>query len=190
MKEDERPLHIAFYGPLTDMASALLLKPEINEQDIIVIWIGGGGWPAGGKEYNLSNDINAANVVFKSKVEVWQIPRPVYRQMPVSHMELIEKVYPQGEIGEYLVEQLIEFNNAGIDCPTEFRVLGDSPAVGVIMYPDCGKWSWRPAPEFDQDMNYIHTGKNRPIRVYENLDSHFILGDFYAKLAHFNKNRG
>jgi inosine-uridine nucleoside N-ribohydrolase len=83
MKEDERPLHIAFYGPLTDMASALLLKPEINEQDIRVIWIGGGGWPAGGKEYNLSNDINAANVAFKSKVEVWQIPRPVYRQMPV-----------------------------------------------------------------------------------------------------------
>lgn len=42
----------------------------------------------------------------------------------------------------------------------------------------------------DQDINYTHTGKNRPIRVYENLDSHFILGDFYAKLAHFHKNRG
>jgi inosine-uridine nucleoside N-ribohydrolase len=190
MKDDTRPLYIAFYGPLTDMASALLIEPQIADQNIKVIWIGGGEWPAGGSEYNLSNDIHAANVVFKSKLEVWQIPRNVYRLMPVSHAELIERVYPHGEIGKYLVEQLIEFNNADIKRPTEYRVLGDSPAVGVIMYEDCGKWSWKPAPEFEQNMKYIHNGKNRPIRVYETMDSRFILEDLYAKLAQFHRSFG
>ena len=88
MKSDRRPLHIAFYGPLTDMASALLIEPEIEQQNIRVIWIGGGVWPNGGREYNLSNDIHAANVVMKSKLEVWQIPRNTYRTMSVSYAEL------------------------------------------------------------------------------------------------------
>jgi purine nucleosidase len=192
MKDDERPLHIAFYGPLTEMASALLLEPAIEERNIRVIWIGGGDWPSGGREYNLSNDIPAANVVFKSKLEVWQIPREVYRTMPAGYAELIEKVYPHGEIGKYLVEQLIEFNQKH-KYANEYRSLGDSPAIGVIMYPGCGKWSWRPAPEFDEKMFYHHTGQNRPIRVYETIDSRFILEDMFAKLAQFErkrKNRG
>ena len=74
MKDDERPLHVAFYGPLTDMASALLLEPKIQDRNVRVIWIGGGPWPSGGREYNLSNDIHAANVVMKSNLEVWQVP--------------------------------------------------------------------------------------------------------------------
>src|ERR1043166_3587142 len=32
MREEPRPLHIAFYGPLTDMASALLMEPAIEER--------------------------------------------------------------------------------------------------------------------------------------------------------------
>ncbi|HYH02646.1 MAG TPA: nucleoside hydrolase [Bacillota bacterium] len=187
LKEDKRPLYVAFYGPLTDMASALLIEPRIADQNIKVIWIGGGEWPSGGTEYNLSNDIHAANVVFKSKTEVWQIPRNVYRLMPVGYAELLERVHPHGEIGKYLVEQLIEFNNESTERPSEYRVLGDSPAVGAIIYPDCGRWSWKPAPEFDQNMKYIHNGKNRSIKVYETMDSRFILEDFYAKLAQFHR---
>ena len=74
MKSDDRPLHVAFLGPLTDMASALLMEPRIQERHVRVIWIGGGEWPVGGREYNLSNDIEAANVVFRSKLEVWADP--------------------------------------------------------------------------------------------------------------------
>ena len=188
MKDDDRPLHIAFCGPLTDMASALLIEPKITERDIRVIWIGGGNYPGGCREYNLSNDIHAANVVFKSKIELWQIPRNVYRLMPVGYAELIEKVQPHGEIGKYLVKQLFE-DNLRRKVPYEYRALGDSPAVGVIIYPECGSWEWVPAPEFEDNQLYRHTGKNRPIRVYQNIDSRFILEDFFAKLAMFVRSR-
>ena len=188
LKDDPRPLHVAFYGPLTDMASALLMEPAIATRNVRVVWIGGGDWPRGGNEFNLSNDIHAANVVFRSHVEVWQIPSTVYRLMPVSYAELAEKVYPHGELGRYLVEQVVEFN-AGVaerrGGVLEYRSLGDSPAVGVMMYPDCGRWQWQPAPEFEPTMHYRHTGRNRPIRVYETVDARFIHEDFFAKLARF-----
>jgi hypothetical protein len=188
LKEDPRPLFIAFLGPLTDMASALLVEPKIAERNVIVVWIGGGDWPVGSSEFNLSNDINAANVVFRSKVQVWQIPSPVYKRMAVSYAELAEKVYDKGAIGKYLVEQLVEWNTANVAGPIEHRSLGDSPAIGVMMYPDCGLFEWRPAPEFNAEMNYVHTGRNRPVRVYESVDQRFIHEDFFAKLARFHRS--
>ena len=173
LKDDPRPLHVAFYGPLTDMASALLLEPAIESRNVVVIWIGGGRWPQGGREYNLSNDVNAANVIMRSRLEVWQIPQPVYRRMPVSYAELADKVYPCGKIGRYLVEQLVEHNLNTRPSAMPYRSLGDSPCVGVLMYPDCGAWSWRPAPEFEPTMHYRHTGDHRPIRVYEDIGRAF-----------------
>jgi inosine-uridine nucleoside N-ribohydrolase len=189
LRPDPRPLHVAFYGPLTDMASALLLEPEIESRNVRVVWIGGGPWPEGGREYNLSNDIAAANVVMRSRLEVWQIPSTVYRRMPVSYAELAEKVYPCDKIGRYLVEQLVEHNLKTAPAAMEYRSLGDSPAVGVIIYPGCGRWTWRPAPEFESTMHYRHTGTNRPIRVYEDIDARFIHEDFFAKIKRFARSK-
>lgn len=144
------------------MAAALLMQPEIEKKNVTVIWIGGRDWPAGGWEYNLKNDVTAANVVFKSNIQLWQVPRNVYRMMPVSHAELWTRVRPWGELGKYLADNVVEFNNKEISRPGEYRILGDSPAVGLILYSDCGEWVWRPAPEFDEEMNYVHTQHRCP----------------------------
>jgi hypothetical protein len=96
----------------------------------------------------------------------------------------MEKMWPHGAIGEYLVRQLIEFNNG----TREYRSLGDSPAVGVLLAPHAGKWSWQPAPEYDPETcQPRRTGQNRPIRVYDSFDARFLLEDFFAKLAQFSR---
>jgi hypothetical protein len=187
MKDDPRPLYVAFLGPLTDMAAALLIEPRLNERNVCVVWIGGGQWPVGGREYNLSNDIHAANVVMKSKVQLWQIPMSVYRMMAVSYAELMERVYDRGAIGKYLVEQLIDWNLRMHAGPIEHRSLGDTPALSVILNPNGGISEWLPAPEFNSLMNYVHTGANRPIKVYHSIDVRYILEDFYAKLNRFTR---
>ncbi len=186
MKDDPRPLHIAFLGPLTDMASAILMEPRIAKRNVRVVWIGGGVWPVGGQEYNLSNDIASANVVFRSGIEIWQIPKPLYRIMPISYAELHERVEPYGAIGKYLVDQLIEWNRHRPE-PLEHRSLGDSPAIGVMMYPECGQSDYRAAPEFNSSMNYEHTGRNGSVKVYTDIDQRFIHEDFFAKLARFHR---
>jgi inosine-uridine nucleoside N-ribohydrolase len=185
LKDDPRPLHVAFLGPLTDMASALLMAPEIAKRDVRVIWIGGGYWPVGNREYNLSNDIAGANVVARSGIEIWQIPMRVYRHMGVSYAELYERVHDKAEIGRYLVEQVVAWNARMVDGPIEHRSLGDSPAIGVMIYPECGVSEWVPGPEYNELMNYVHSGRNRPVKLYQNVDQRFILEDMFAKLARF-----
>ncbi|TVY11429.1 nucleoside hydrolase [Paenibacillus cremeus] len=47
--------------------------------------------PNGESEFNLKNDIHAANVVFGSPIQLWQVPRNVYGKMRVSLAELNEE---------------------------------------------------------------------------------------------------
>ncbi|HUS81798.1 MAG TPA: nucleoside hydrolase, partial [Dehalococcoidia bacterium] len=190
MSDDERTLHLVFIGPLTDLASALLMEPRIVERPVQTVWLGGGVWPSGGWEFNLSNDVHAANVVFKSRLKFTQVPISAYKDVCVSYAELLEKVYPQGKIGRYLVEQLLA-RDAADRAPErswEFHVLFDSAAVGVVLNPLAGEWGWQPAPLISPQMQYLETGANRPIRVYTRLDGRFILEDFFAKLARFARN--
>ena len=189
LRDDAGPLFVAFYGPLTDMAAALATEPSIAGRDVTVVWIGGGEYPDGGFEYNLSNDIPAANVVFGSTVPVWQVPKPVYQMLGVGYAEMAAKVAPCGELGQYLLRQTIEWNDTHVDRPMEYRSLGDSPCVGLILNPDGGRWSMRAAPRFAGDMRYRDSPASRPIRVYEAVDTRFILEDFFAKLAAFDRAR-
>jgi purine nucleosidase len=186
MKEDPLPLFVIFLGPLTDMASAYLLEPKIAER-LTVIWIGGGVWPEGCMEFNLSNDIHAANVVFKSNIPLWQVPMDVYSMMRIGLAELQLKVRPYGRIGRYLFEQLVEFNEASDEFPGwpagESWSLGDSPAIGLLLEQQGFEYEEKEAPCFDVDMKYIHGCGNRKIRVYNTINTRFIFEDFFAKLA-------
>ena len=191
MKDDPRPLFATFLGPLTDMASALLMEPRIADR-LTVIWIGGGPYPNGGSEFNMGNDIHAANVVFGSSVKVWQVPKNVYEMMAVSLAELEYRVRPCGAIGEYLCEQLDAHAQEPRAVRNAFRtgetwVLGDNPAVGLLLYEHRFEFDWVQAPMITQDGNYVADVRNRPIRVYRRIDSRLILEDMYAKLALFHQ---
>ena len=111
---DGDPLYVAFLGPLTDMASAILLDPEIVGRNVVVIWIGGQGYGVDasypGIEFNLRNDIAAANVVFDSGITVWQVPASVYVNVSVGYAELEEKIGGTSKLADYLISQLIEWN--------------------------------------------------------------------------------
>ncbi len=88
-------------------------------------------------------------------------------------------------MGRYLVEQLIDNNERNDQYASEYRALGDSPAAGVVMYPNGGFWEMVPAPEIDAEKNYHQSGKHRPIRVYSTFDVRFLIEDFFAKRARF-----
>lgn len=188
LREDDRPLYIACQGTLSNVASALLLRPEIAGR-MTVIWVGGGDYPAGGVEFNLSMDIAAANVVFSSQVPVWQLPMGMYKEFAVSLAELQWKVYPCGAIGAYLFEQMVETNE---QFAREGRIwphgevwgLGDQASVAVLMEElERVSYDMVQAPTVLPDMSYSFRNENRPIRVYRKVDSRMVLEDFFAKLA-------
>ena len=190
MKDDPRPLFIGMQGSITDLASAILMKPEICSR-MTAIWIGGGDYPTGGREFNLSQDICAANVVFKSSMPLWQVPISTYKQFGVSLAELQYKVKPHGKIGEYLFRQMIELNDklGQLDMAWphgELWGLGDEGVVAAIMEEQekTDNYKEYPAPEIDYEtMQYIHTGTHRPVRVYHRMDTRLDLEDLFCKLA-------
>lgn len=188
----EGPLMVAFLGPLTDMASALLLDPSIAQTDTIVIWIGGPGYetrlPGEQIEFNLKNDVAAANVVFRSGIRVWQVPRTAYVMTSVGYAELDEKVAPCGELGDYLVRQLKEFNAARDHDPFEHRALGDSPAIGLMLNPSGGLFRTVAAPTFSPEGGLL-PGGHHTVRVCEMYDGRYLLEDFFAKLRRFSASR-
>lgn len=125
------------------------------------IWIGGGNYPEGGFEFNLMQDVNAANVLFASEMPVWQIPMKVYKTLSVSLAELQYKVEPCGEIGKYLFENLAALNEKLANIPHwphgELWGLGDQGVIAVLMQESerVDNFKMIPAPKVNlKDMTY------------------------------------
>jgi purine nucleosidase len=190
LSSTEEPLFVAFLGPLTDMASAILLDPSLIDRDVVVIWIGGVGYGGvetyPGVEFNLRNDIAAANVVYDSGITVWQVPSNVYSQVSVSYAELGEKIRGTSKLADYLIDQTVEWNRTYWPEPIESRSLGDSPAISLLLYPRGGNFRNVPAPRFGQEGHYL-PGSGHPIRVVESVDVRFLLEDMFAKIRKFGR---
>ncbi|MBQ8827640.1 MAG: nucleoside hydrolase [Clostridia bacterium] len=189
MAESEYPLFVLCQGAVTNVACALLKRPEIADK-MTVISIIGGEYPNGGGEFNLHNDYIAANVLFASGTELWQVPINCYSRMRVSYAELQEKVRPCGDIGRYLFDEMQSYGTSEKAGWTmgESWALGDSPAVGLAMDFCIGKFESRPSPIADENGNYIGFNKNN-IRVYSDIDSRCIREDMFAKLKFFYGNK-
>lgn len=186
MREDPLPLFVLCQGAITNIASAIKACPQIIKR-MTVVWIGGQGhdnFTKEFREFNAGNDIEAANLVISSGVEFWQIPSNVYSTMQIGLAELQKKVYPCGKIGKHLFENMVNYNmseHAGWTAGESWS-LGDSPAVGVALEPNCGQYVYREAPIFQEDTTYRFEAGRPMIKVYTSINSRFILEDFICKL--------
>ena len=187
---DDGRLWVAVLGPLTDVASALLEAPEIASRDVVVVWVGGPPYDeiaAYHPEFNLINDVAAANVVMESGIAVWQIPMPVYSMVGVGHAELRTRLSGTSPLGDYLVDQLIAFNATIEYGPLDFRSLGDSPAIGAVINPAGARWRARPAPRFSAGADLEPGRTHGSIRVCDAVDTRWLIEDMFAKLCEFGK---
>jgi len=191
LSDDPRPIYLALMGNITDLAIAYLKEPKIAEK-IIAVWIGGADYPTGGKEFNMRQDIEAARIIFESPMEVWQVPAGTYRTMEISFAELVKHVRPCGAIGEYLCQQMFDFNDKTAaasgaelrDFPHgETWVIGDNPTLSVLLQSAKLKcWHTEKAPLLNDDLTYAPNPKGKDIRVYDLIDTRLSISDFYAKM--------
>lgn len=204
MRDDtDLPLFYAAGGGLTDLASALLTEPRIAKR-MTLVWIGGnehfglalppeGAMPV---EYNLLIDIDAGSVVFDAEdLEIWQVPRNVYRQCLVSQAELRARVETEGALGAYLYRSIADevervaghFGGAG-----ETYALGDSPlvlftALRSLFEPDTSSSSWvsAPTPAITSTGTYRLRNGSRPMRIYTHVDTRLMFDDMFIKIGEF-----
>ena len=186
LKDDGKPLFVLCQGAITNVAVALRKCPAIKEK-MTVIWIGthgAGNVKAPFREFNAGNDIEAANEVLQSGVNLWLVPSDVYLTVSVGISELELKVASCGKIGRHLFDNLIAYNlseKAGWT-QGESWSLGDSPAIALAINPGCGSYMETQAPQITADTSSVQKEDNPIIRVYKSVDSRYILEDFFAKL--------
>ena len=187
LSDDPRRLFVICGGPLTEVATALLLHPEIASH-LTIVWSGGGPFPENAREFNLENDTASVNAVYDSKANLWQVPSNVYSMVRIGMAEMALKVRPCGEIGRYLYDTLDSFNHRMSHVKGwprgEDWTWGDSPAVSIIMNPNQHTDSYVeiPAPRITPDLKYEQRTEGRKIRMYTSIDGRVVLEDFLAKL--------
>ena len=143
-------------------------------------------WNYPAVEFNLRNDIAAANVVFDSGITIWQVPATVYSMVSVGYAELEERIGGSSQLADYLIHQLVEWNATHHLEPIEHRSLGDSPAISLILNPRGGVFRTIPAPRFSLEGGYL-PGSGHPIRVCESVDVRYLLEDMFAKIRRFGR---
>jgi hypothetical protein len=181
LRDDPLPLIVTCGGPLTNIAAALRLEPAIAKR-MTVIWIGGGAWPAGGWEYNLMTDIEAARTVIEgSRVPLWMVPQPAYRQMQYSVAEMDADLRPISPLTEWLYDRFTtppDWFDIGGAWP-----LGDSPLVLLsAISAESSRYREVAARRILRDGRYGAAIAGRTVRVYEQLDARLTFGDFLALL--------
>ena len=190
IREARKPgrLYVAVLGAMTNVAAALNAAPDIAE-NLTVLWNGGGPYPEGRREFNAMQDPDAVRALLASGAEVWQTDQSVYCTLEVTLAELKRQVYPCGELGRYLYEQLeaechVEYNPDFMLCSGENWVLGDNTTIAVLLMNRVrGNWHMEHAPILKDDLTYGANPAGRLIRVYDSIDVRMTLEDLYAKLS-------
>ena len=186
LREVEKPLYLLCQGAITNVAMAIRKCPAVRDR-ATVIWIGthgAGDRKAPFREFNAGNDVEAANEVLQSGMDLWLVPSDVYSTINTGISELELKVAPYGAIGRHLFDNLITYNlseKAGWT-QGESWSLGDSPAIAIAINPGCGKYVETQAPLVAEDTSSVFKADNPVIRIYTSVDPRYVLEDFFAKL--------
>jgi inosine-uridine nucleoside N-ribohydrolase len=182
MQPREGPLYVVAIGAITNVASALLLAPEIGER-IVVVWLGGHPqyWPHT-REFNLQQDVLAGQVVFDCGAPVVQIPcKNVAEHLRTTVPEMATYVKEQGAIGDYLYQTFVAYR---ADHYAWSKVLWDISTIGYLIDPTWVPSEIRPSPVLRDDVTWGAADAARhPFRVAVDLNRDRIYGDLFRKLA-------
>lgn len=178
----EKPLYVVAIGAITNVASAILMKPEIIDR-IVVVWLGGNAlhWPHT-REFNMCQDVAGARVVFGSGVPLIQLPcMGVVSAFTISEAELNYWLKGKNALCDYLVQHTIDEVTYAVGKPWT-RAIWDVTAVAwliggftsSILIPS-------PIPEYDH--HYGSDPTRHMINYVYHIDRDKLVQDLFKQLA-------
>ena len=177
----ENPLYVVVVGCITNIASAILIEPKIIE-NIVVVWLGGNAleWPHQ-KEFNLKQDVLAAQVVLNSGVPFVIMPcRPVVSHFHTTIPEL--KYYMEGKnkLSDYLYNIVLEYSG---NREAWSKVIWDVTAVAWIVNPEWISTVIVHSPILTDQVTYSIDRNRHFIRMANELNRDAIFKDLFSKLT-------
>lgn len=179
----EEPLYVVTVGCITNIASALLLEPKIIE-NIVIVWLGGNSlyWPSQ-KEFNLMQDVKAAQVVLNSGVPIVIMPcQPVVANFHTTIPEMQYYLKGKNQLSDYLLNTTIEYSGG-----REYwsKVIWDVTAVAWLVNPSWIPTNLEHSPILTEQVTYSFDHSRHFIRMATSLDRDAIFRDLFTKLASF-----
>lgn len=182
----EAPLYAVAISAITNVASALLLRPEIADR-MVVVWLGGHAltWHDN-LEFNMRQDVAAARVVFNSGVPLVILPcMGVVSGFTVSGPELVHWLQGKNALCNYLVQQTCEEAESYAAGRVWSRVVWDVTAVGWLLNAQgrfmSSQLTPTPVPAYDHHYGF---DPRRPLcRYVYYIKRDALLDDLFCRLA-------
>ncbi|MDJ1009234.1 MAG: nucleoside hydrolase [Paracoccaceae bacterium] len=182
------PLYVIAIAVLSNIASALLKAPDIADR-IVLVWLGGHAltWPDTA-EFNLMQDVRAAQIVFDSGMPVVLLPcMGVVSHLHASVAEIERYVEPHGAIGAFLAER---FKGYGAEHKGWSKQIWDMAAVAWVLNDAWAPGNVIPAPILNDPPRWSFDAARHGLHYVHWVDRDAILRDFYDKLEAFAARPG
>ena len=177
------PLHVVAIGAITNVASALLMAPDIA-RNIVVVWLGGHAphWE-NTYEFNMAGDLAAARVVFLSGVALVQLPcMGVVSEFRTTGPELEYWLRGKNALCDYLAQNTISEAERYAKGRPWSRVIWDVTAVGWLLD---GMTRDHEIPRHvpNDDFQYEARPDLPPMRIVWHVDRDRLMEDLFRRLG-------
>ncbi len=189
MASDDRPLYVAAIGALPNIASAILLEPEIIKH-IVVLWTS--AYPSffnlsNAPSFNLVQDIHASRLLLDCGVPLVYLPGfHIGAQLSISQPEMERWVKGQGAMGDYLY-QLYTHNPIHTQRGMSEQIgstwiIWDLINFAWLLNPDWVPSQLLRSPILGDDLLWQHSLERHLMREAYGINRDAIFGDFFIKL--------
>ena len=183
---EENPLYVVAIGAITNVASAILLNPEIVSR-IVIVWLGGHAqeWPDT-MEFNMMQDVAAARVIFGCGCPVVQLPcAGIVDHFYISEPELNYWFMGKNPLATYLAKSVINEANAYAKGRPWSRVIWDVTAVAYLVNDNNRFMDYKiiPSPICQYDHHYSYDVRRHPISYVTIIKRDALMEDLINRLT-------
>lgn len=180
----EKPLYVCAIGAITNVASALLMAPEIIDR-IVVVWLGGNAlyWPHTW-EFNLQQDIPAARIIFDSGVPLVQIPcQNVTTHLVTTVPELTAYLKGRGPVADFLYQRFCDYSDNHRGWSKE---IWDMSAIAWLINPEWVPSDLVHSPILNDNRTWSRDSSRHFIRSANRVLRDPIFRDFFDRIEKHN----
>ena len=174
-------LYVVAIGAITNVASAILMEPEIAKK-ICVVWLGGHPLSAStAREFNLMQDVPAARVVLDCGVPFTLVPcMGVASHLLATVPDMKDAIGGKNALCDALVELFGEYSSDHFGWAKE---IWDVSTIAYLVNPDWIPTVLEHSPLLTDDCHWAHDAHRHFIRVATFAHRTPIFRDLYRKLA-------
>ena len=182
------PLYVVPIGPITNIASAILIEPKIME-NIVVVWLGGNGfyWQSGRAGWhNVGQDPLAAQVVLNSGVPLVYVScYPVALNLSTTIPEVKEHLKGKNELSDYLVGILVNYSNGRGSGDIFSKPIWDVVPIAWLINPSWVRTSIVHSPILTNQITFSFDDSRHLVRHATGLNRDAIFNDLFLKIANY-----